>query len=59
MGGFHLKKRDRQTIETIHYLKKNRVEHVIPSHCTGLPALVAFAESFQIQSVRTGDTYTF
>ncbi len=22
MGGFHLKKRDRQTIETIHYLKK-------------------------------------
>ncbi|MDD4460309.1 MULTISPECIES: MBL fold metallo-hydrolase [Proteiniphilum] len=59
MGGFHLKKRDRQTIETIHYLKKNRVEHVIPSHCTALPALVAFAESFQIQSVRTGDTYTF
>lgn len=59
MGGFHLKKRDRQTIETIHYLKENRVEHIIPSHCTALPALVAFAENFQIQTVKTGDTYTF
>ncbi|MDD2247186.1 MAG: MBL fold metallo-hydrolase [Proteiniphilum sp.] len=59
MGGFHLKRLDRQTTETIHYLKKNRVEHVIPSHCTALPALVAFAENFQIQSVKTGDVYTF
>ena len=59
MGGFHLKKRDRQTIETIHYLKENSVEHIIPSHCTALPALVAFAENFQIQTVKTGDTYTF
>lgn len=59
MGGFHLKKRDRQTTETINYLKKNRVEHVIPSHCTALPALVAFSESFPIQTVKTGDSYTF
>ncbi len=59
MGGFHLKKRDRQTFETIHYLRRNRVEHVIPSHCTALPSLMAFAEYFQIQSVKTGDTYTF
>ena len=59
MGGFHLKKRDRQTIETIHYLGKNRVEHVIPSHCTALPALEAFTERFHILSVKTGDTFTF
>lgn len=59
MGGFHLKNRDRQTIETINYLKKNRVSHVIPSHCTALPALVAFSENFPIQSVKTGDSYTF
>ena len=59
MGGFHLKKRDRQTIETIQYLKKNKVEHVIPSHCTALPALVAFTESFKTRSVKTGDVYTF
>jgi 7,8-dihydropterin-6-yl-methyl-4-(beta-D-ribofuranosyl)aminobenzene 5'-phosphate synthase len=59
MGGFHLKERDRQTIETINYLKKNRVKHVIPSHCTALPALVAFSEIFPIQSVKTGDCYTF
>ncbi len=59
MGGFHLKKRDRQTTETINYLKKNRVENVIPSHCTALPALVAFSESFPIQSVKTGNQYIF
>ncbi len=59
MGGFHLKKRDQQTIETIHYLKENRVEHIIPSHCTALPALVAFAESCQIQTVKTGDNLSF
>ena len=59
MGGFHLKERDRQTIETINYLKKNRVKHVIPSHCTALPALVAFAEKFPIRSVKTGDLFTF
>ncbi len=59
MGGFHLKKRDRQTIETIHYLKENSVEHIIPSHCTALPALVAFAENFQIQTGKTGDNLSF
>jgi 7,8-dihydropterin-6-yl-methyl-4-(beta-D-ribofuranosyl)aminobenzene 5'-phosphate synthase len=59
MGGFHLKKRDRQTIETIDYLKKNRVEHVIPSHCTAFPAIVDFAENLNIQLVKTGDMYTF
>lgn len=59
MGGFHLKKRDRQTEETIDYLKKNNVQHVVPSHCTAFPALVAFAEHFRIQSVKTGDILTF
>ena len=59
MGGFHLKRRDRQTIETINYLKKNGVEHVIPSHYTARPALEAFTEIFRVPPVKTGDIFTF
>ena len=34
MGGFHLKKNNMQTRETIRYLQENRLVHVYPSHCT-------------------------
>jgi 7,8-dihydropterin-6-yl-methyl-4-(beta-D-ribofuranosyl)aminobenzene 5'-phosphate synthase len=44
MGGFHLKKKDRQTMQTIQYLLKHKITHVIPSHCTAFPALVQFSE---------------
>jgi 7,8-dihydropterin-6-yl-methyl-4-(beta-D-ribofuranosyl)aminobenzene 5'-phosphate synthase len=59
MGGFHLKENDRQTKETIRYLKGNNVKHVIPSHCTDLPALSAFYESFRLKQVKTGDVFKF
>jgi 7,8-dihydropterin-6-yl-methyl-4-(beta-D-ribofuranosyl)aminobenzene 5'-phosphate synthase len=59
MGGFHLKENDRQTMETISYLKANGLKHVFPSHCTGLPALSAFYENFGNAFVRTGDIYKF
>lgn len=59
MGGFHLKKADRQTKETIKYLKENNVKHVLPSHCTELPALAAFYETFGMRQVRTGDVFEF
>jgi 7,8-dihydropterin-6-yl-methyl-4-(beta-D-ribofuranosyl)aminobenzene 5'-phosphate synthase len=59
MGGFHLKKVDRQTKETIHYLKENRAVHVYPSHCTDKPALGLFHKEFGTKQVRTGDIYTF
>jgi 7,8-dihydropterin-6-yl-methyl-4-(beta-D-ribofuranosyl)aminobenzene 5'-phosphate synthase len=59
MGGFHLKKNDEQTKETISYLKKNRVKHVYPSHCTELPALVAFYNSFGNILLKTGDILNF
>jgi 7,8-dihydropterin-6-yl-methyl-4-(beta-D-ribofuranosyl)aminobenzene 5'-phosphate synthase len=53
-GGFHLKYQNRQTLETIEYFKLNRAEKLYPSHCTQLPALVAFYNSFGIGQVKTG-----
>ena len=54
IGGFHLKHQNRQTLETIEYFTKNKVEKLFPSHCTELPALAAFYEEFKIVQVKTG-----
>jgi 7,8-dihydropterin-6-yl-methyl-4-(beta-D-ribofuranosyl)aminobenzene 5'-phosphate synthase len=59
MGGFHLKEIDRQTRETIGYIKKENIKNILPSHCTELPALSAFYEAFGIRQVKTGDIYEF
>lgn len=59
MGGFHLKKADRQTKETILYLQENHVKHVYPSHCTEHPALELFYKNFGTNQVKTGDVFTF
>jgi len=55
IGGFHLKEINHQTKETIRYLKANKVKHILPSHCTELPALSAFYNTFGIKLVKTGD----
>lgn len=54
IGGFHLINQNRQTMETVEYFKNNQVEKLYPSHCTQLPALVAFYNSFGIGQVKTG-----
>jgi 7,8-dihydropterin-6-yl-methyl-4-(beta-D-ribofuranosyl)aminobenzene 5'-phosphate synthase len=59
IGGFHLKENDHQTKETIKYLKKSGIKHILPSHCTELPALAAFYDSFGIRQVKTGDIIRF
>jgi 7,8-dihydropterin-6-yl-methyl-4-(beta-D-ribofuranosyl)aminobenzene 5'-phosphate synthase len=59
MGGFHLKDNDLQTAETINYLKSKQLKIVMPSHCTGLPALSQFYPVFKGEMVKTGITYTF
>jgi len=59
MGGFHLKEIDFQTKETIRYLKETNVRHILPSHCTELPALSAFYENFGIRQIKTGDILGF
>lgn len=59
MGGFHLKDDKEQTQMTIAYLKQQKVEHILPSHCTDLSALAAFYNAFQIQQVKTGQEFQF
>lgn len=54
IGGFHLKYQNRQTLGTIEYFKKNKVEKLFPSHCTELPALAAFYDAFKIEQTKTG-----
>lgn len=59
MGGFHLKTDNNLTFRTIEYLKKEKVERVLPSHCTAYPALVKFSQVFGNKQVRVGDVYEF
>lgn len=54
MGGFHLKEKDLQTIETVKYLKKKMVTHILPSHCTTGPALARFRSVFDFSPVKSG-----
>jgi 7,8-dihydropterin-6-yl-methyl-4-(beta-D-ribofuranosyl)aminobenzene 5'-phosphate synthase len=56
MGGFHLKKNNLQTKNTIKYLKSNNLKGVYPSHCTAIPALAEFYKSFKNPQIKTGDT---
>lgn len=59
LGGFHLKEQNKQTRQTIAFLKANRIEQVYPSHCTELPALAAFYEAFKIRQLKTGMALEF
>ncbi len=59
MGGFHLKENDLQTRETISYLQRKKVKHVLPSHCTSGAALVEFQRLFGTRTIKTGDILEF
>ncbi len=59
IGGFHLKHRDEQTGKTIEFFKNNRPEILIPSHCTDLPALSLFHDTFKMPFLKTGDVINF
>lgn len=59
IGGFHLKKNNKQTEETIAYLKEQNIQHIYPSHCTELPALMALHNAFGVTQVKTGMTFNF
>ena len=54
IGGFHLKQNNKQTQQTIEYLKNQDIQEVFPSHCTELPALCAFYNAFQINHLKSG-----
>jgi 7,8-dihydropterin-6-yl-methyl-4-(beta-D-ribofuranosyl)aminobenzene 5'-phosphate synthase len=59
IGGFHLALNDDQTKQTINYFKKQKVEYLLPSHCTKLPALSAFNDEFKINQVTAGIVFYF
>lgn len=59
MGGFHLKYNDKQLNETISFLKDKNIKHIIPSHCTELPAMVSFYKAFKVAQIKTGDLLEF
>jgi 7,8-dihydropterin-6-yl-methyl-4-(beta-D-ribofuranosyl)aminobenzene 5'-phosphate synthase len=59
MGGFHLLGDQVQLQKTIDYFLKNRVEHLYPMHCTDLPSLSKFYETFGIKKLCAGDTIDF
>jgi 7,8-dihydropterin-6-yl-methyl-4-(beta-D-ribofuranosyl)aminobenzene 5'-phosphate synthase len=59
IGGFHLKHQNLQTQKTVDYFKSNKVEKLFPSHCTELPALTTFYDSFKIEQVKTGMVFEF
>lgn len=59
MGGFHLKNVDRQTLETVKYLKEKQTVHILPSHCTAGAALSLFYEKFGNANIKTGDVFNF
>lgn len=59
MGGFHLIKNEVQTQKTIEYLQQKNIEHIYPSHCTDLSALLAFNNTFNTIQVKTGMTFDF
>jgi len=59
LGGFHLQDSNQQTLKTIEYFQNIGINHVNPSHCTGLPALVKFHQAFGSYQVKTGMTLRF
>lgn len=59
IGGFHLKAQNEQTLKTIEYFKQNKIEKLLPSHCTAPPALALFHSTFNTEQVKTGMVFRF
>jgi 7,8-dihydropterin-6-yl-methyl-4-(beta-D-ribofuranosyl)aminobenzene 5'-phosphate synthase len=45
-------------VNTLEHAKK-KMKHILPSHCTELPSLAAFYNSFRIRLIKTGDILEF
>ena len=58
-GGFHLKSQGNQTKRTIDFLLNIGVNKVHPSHCTSLPALADFYNTYKLPQVLSGNYYSF
>ena len=54
MGGFHLKTIDRQSLQTIEYFKREKIQKVFPSHCTDEPVLSRIIHEFDSHTIMAG-----
>lgn len=59
IGGFHLKNAYGVTEKVIDYMKKEKIRHIYPSHCTALPALAQFYNAFGITQLKSGEVLHF
>lgn len=59
IGGFHLKQINKQTQQTIEYIKYQDIKAIFPSHCTEMPALCAFYNTFRITHLKSGMKLNF
>lgn len=59
MGGFHLKHINKQTTETIAYLKLQGATHVMPSHCTSFDVVDEFHKHWPEKPITTGRILSF
>ncbi|HWR73491.1 MAG TPA: MBL fold metallo-hydrolase, partial [Nitrospirota bacterium] len=62
MGGFHLTNAKPELIQsTVSDIKAMQPDHIVPAHCTGFEAIVAFSkelpDAFTMNT--TGTKYTF
>lgn len=56
IGGFHLKKLDEHTQQTIDYLKRQKIKALYPSHCTSFQVRAAMLQQMPIHEVGVGMT---
>lgn len=59
IGGFHLLRWDETAKMTFEYFIREKIAHVLPSHCTQLPVLARFHAEFGNAQVKTGYVYEF
>jgi len=59
IGGFHLKDKGEQSLKTLEYFSENKIETLLPAHCTAAPAKSLFRTRFQFPEVKTGMKFTF
>lgn len=55
IGGFHILKVNEVAMKTLEYLKKQKISHLYPSHCTLKPVLEVFSKAIKINNVHSGD----
>ncbi|MFC2086942.1 MBL fold metallo-hydrolase [Bacteroidota bacterium] len=59
IGGFHLQNVDERLERTIEYFKNEKIDLVLPSHCTSYEVKFEFYKHFNMQQVTSGSIFQF